>query len=65
MNGLIRPPIRINASVNTHKRIHLSCPDTAGQPVQVYQNKEKTEKSVTAARTGKSGPETAYFGRGE
>lgn len=46
MNGPVCPQIHINESVNTHKGIHLQRPDTAGQLVQVYQNKGKTGRKA-------------------
>lgn len=46
MNGSVRPQIRTNRSVNTHKRIHLQHPDIAGRLVQVYQKSGKTKKKT-------------------
>ena len=46
MNGSVRPQIRTNRSVNTHKRIHLQRPDIAGRLVQVYQKSGKTKKKT-------------------
>ena len=50
MNGSVRPQIRTNRSVNTHKRIHLQHPDIAGRLVQVYQKSGKTGKKAWRPR---------------